>query len=87
MNLKLCLCSKKKIISIDDIIIPKCFSVPKLLKILSHYHNYVNNSESIDPIIIDQDNVLIDGYISWLIFKTLKQEQVKVYQIKMKVKK
>ena len=85
MKIDIRLESRKKSLKIDSIIIPVLFQItpPNLDKILMHHQDYVNNSY-LDPIIVDANNVLIDGYISYLIHKNYGHEEVTVYKIKAK---
>lgn len=72
--------SKKRLIPIDDIVVPLHFGTPKLDKILNHHQDYINN-RSLEPVIVDSDLRLLDGYISYLIHKHYGHRHVRAYQI------
>ena len=55
-------------IIIDDIKIPEYFSPPNDEKYREKEHTYIQNGY-LSPIIIDHNNMLVDGYISYLILK------------------
>ena len=55
-------------IKIDDIKIPEYFSPPNDEKYREKEHRYAK-SGYLSPIIVDYNNVLVDGYISYLILK------------------
>lgn len=55
-------------IAIDDIKIPEYFSPPNDEKYREKEHVYIQNGY-LRPIVLDYNNVLIDGYISYLILK------------------
>jgi hypothetical protein len=67
---------------LEDIKIPDRLisTPPKLDKVLDHHADYINNGY-LDPIIVDTDNTIIDGYISYLIHKHYGHETVLVYRI------
>ena len=55
--------SKKVALNISEIVVPAHFKNPNLDKILMHHQDYICNGY-LDPIIVDSNNVIIDGYIS-----------------------
>ena len=55
-------------ITIEDIKIPEYFSPPNDEKYREKEHRYIKTGY-LSPIIIDHNNMLIDGYISYLILK------------------
>ena len=55
-------------IAIDDIKIPEYFSPPNDEKYREKEHRYIKNGY-LRPIVLNHNNVLIDGYISYLILK------------------
>ena len=73
--------NKEKIeIHIDDIIIPDSFrekrpSINKINKKLEYYKLY-NCFEK--DIVVNKDNILVDGYINYLIYKMMNVEMVRV---------
>ena len=74
------LSSKKVTLNIGEIVVPAHFKNPDLDKLLMHHQDYVCN-QYLDPIIVDSNNVIIDGYISYLIHKGYGHEKVDVYKI------
>lgn len=42
-------------------------------------------NQSLDPIIVDENNVLIDGYCSLIVAKIVRKDKVEVYRIKASV--
>ena len=72
--------SKKVALNISEIVVPAHFKNPNLDKILMHHQDYICNGY-LDPIIVDSNNVIIDGYISYLIHKGYGHEKVDVYKI------
>lgn len=82
MNIKLNIKSTKKYMKLKDINVPDRFATtpPKLDKVLLHHQDYICN-QYLDPIIVDADNVIVDGYISYLIHKHYGHENIQVYRI------
>ena len=82
MNINVKMKSHKKYMKLEDINVPSKFALtpPKLDKFLMHHQDYLSNGY-LDPIIVDADNVIIDGYISYLIHKNYGHETVLVYRI------
>ena len=74
--------SSKKYMKLEDIKVPGGFTStsPKLDKVLLHHQDYISNGY-LDPIIVNADNIIIDGYISYLIHKHYGHENVLVYRI------
>jgi len=68
------------IILVDDIVIKDCFkeTKPGIDKIQAKLEYYKENNKFDKQIIINRDNVLQDGYISYLIFKILNIKTIKV---------
>jgi hypothetical protein len=85
MDITVNLFSDKRNMKLRDIKIPANFNVPKYDKLLRHYTEYINGG-NVDPIIVNKDNFLLDGYCTLLIYKYLDWETVTVYQIKVKIK-
>lgn len=71
--------TKKKTIKLDSINVRKEFSetIPKPHRLISKTADYVL-LDKIQPIIVDKNYVLIDGYCSYLIRKTLGEKKVRV---------
>ena len=65
----------------EEIIVPENFVYPKLGKVSRHIEKYAMN-QSLDPIIVDENNVLIDGYCSLIVAKIVRMDEVEVYRIK-----
>ena len=82
MNINIKVRSTKKLMKLGDIKVPDRFTStpPKLDKVLLHHQDYISN-RCLDPIIVDADNTIIDGYISYLIHKNYGHENVTVYRI------
>lgn len=57
-----------KKVTIDDIKIPEYFSPPNDEKYREKEHIYIQTGY-LRPIVLDSNNVLVDGYISYLILK------------------
>ena len=85
MDITVKLFSNKKKIPINSIGIPANFGTPNTNKILEHHKCYLETGVY-DPIIVDEDNTLIDGYTTLLIFNSLGMTDVPVYKISIKVK-
>ena len=77
-----------KKIKLDEIIIPKVFleSKPSEMKIEKCINKWKKYNKQPKLLIIDEDNVLIDGYIQYLVLKELGHEEGN-YILKHKSKK
>ena len=66
-----------KRIKLDEIIIPKSFleSKPSEIKIEKYKNKWKKYNKQPKPLIVDEDNVLIDRYIQYLILKELGYEE------------
>lgn len=66
-----------KRIKLDEIIIPKSFleSKPSETKIEKYKNKWKKYNKQPKPLIVDEDNVLIDGYIQYLVLKELGYEE------------
>ena len=82
MNINVKMRSTKKHMKLEDVNIPDRLisTPPKLDKVLLHHQDYISNGY-LDPIIVDADNTIIDGYISYLIHKHYGHEDITVYRI------
>lgn len=69
---------KTKIIKLADIKIQKHFTKPNKKKLNRRFEYYNKNKCFKTPIIINEDNTLIDGYTSYLIAKKYNLETVEV---------
>lgn len=69
---------EEKIIDIEKIKIKDDFKKhkPRYKKLKSREIYFLKNNEFYSPIILNKDNVLIDGYTSYLIAKKLNFKQV-----------
>ena len=85
IDVKVGVSSKKQWLNLGDIKVPANFGVPNANKLLKHFEEYVQSSK-FDPIIVDQNNVLIDGYTTYLIFQYYNLNPVTVYKIYVNVK-
>ena len=85
MNINVKVRSTKKYMKLEDINIRNGFvsTPPKLDKVLLHHQDYIHN-KYLDPIIVDADDNLIDGYISYLIHKHYGHDKVQVHRITVK---
>lgn len=72
------------IIDLKNIKIPKKFTKPKKEKLDHRFKYYEINKCFEVPIVIDKDNMLVDGYTSYLI---AKKYNMKLVQAKVKLKK
>ena len=74
--------SHKAYIKLNDIVVPQMFvsKPPGLDKVLKHHECYLNDG-CLDPVIIDANNVIIDGYISYLIHRHYGHKEIMVYRI------
>lgn len=72
------------IIDMKNITIPEKFAKPRKEKLNSRIQYYNKNKCFEVPIIIDKDNMLVDGYTSYLI---AKKYNMKTVQVKVKVSK
>ena len=73
---------KTKIIQLSDIKIPKNFSKPKPAKMKNRIGYYSTYKRFKVPIIVDEDNNLIDGYTTYLIDKKYNFNNIEV-QVKI----
>ena len=78
-------CLKMKWVTLDKIKIRPCFaeSPPTPEKLIRKTAEFVNGAK-LEPILIDKDYNLIDGYCSYLIAKTLNSRKFKVVMVKEK---
>lgn len=65
--------TKYKTIPLDEIVIPQEFarSKPKPSALIRKTANFCLNRDGLSCIVVDKDNVLSDGYMSYLILKEL----------------
>ena len=80
MKINVNLTCRKSNMPIDQIKIPGYFNRPSTKKMLHHMEQYVEGS-ALDPVITDEDNILLDGYISLLIAKAAGKEDITVYKV------
>ncbi len=68
-------------INVSDIVISSAFSstIPNEEKYNRHLEYYLNNNDIAKQIIVDWNNVLRDGYIDYLILKSLGVSKQKCY--------
>ena len=69
--------AKRKRVDVEKIKIPADFikSPPKSEKLILKTADYINKGE-LSPVYIDKDYNLIDGYCSYLIYRTLYHEKI-----------
>ena len=84
-KLRLRLYSRKVKLFPEEIIVPENFGYPDLDKVSRHIVEYTRN-QSLDPIIVDENNVLIDGYCSLIVAKIVRKNKLEVYRIKASVR-
>lgn len=77
-------CDKKKI-PLEAIKVPSNFGTPNANKLLRHYDMYLTD-QYLEPIVVDETNTLIDGYISLIIAKDMKLENLPIYKVIVKFK-
>jgi len=65
-------------VGIEDVKIPYYYSPPKQSKYIKKLHAYLSG-ESIDPILVDNNMTIVDGYISYLIYKETGAVVIEVY--------
>lgn len=65
----------------EEIIVPENFKYPNLDKVSRHIEKYARD-QSLDPIIVDENDVLIDGYCSLIVATIVHMDEVEVYKIK-----
>lgn len=56
-------------------------SYPNTLKLMSKMEYYLRNNKFEQPIIINKDNVLVDGYTSYIIAQMLNKKYVRVKRV------
>ena len=80
-------CIKMKFITLDKIKIDQDFinCPPKPERVIRKTAEFMNGGK-LEPILIDKDHNLIDGYCSYLIAKTLNSNKFKVVMVKEKSK-
>lgn len=54
---------------------------PKTLKLINKIEYYLQNKKFEQPIVINKENVLVDGYTSYLIAQMLNKKWVKVKRL------
>lgn len=72
---------KKVVLNLDDIIIPSHFSCsePSDTKYQNKKRDYINYGEY--KLVVNESNVLLDGYISYLILKDLGVDKVDAFKL------
>ena len=78
-------CLKMKLLTLDKIRIRKSFAEcpPTPEKLIRKTAEFLNGAK-LEPILIDKDYNLIDGYCSYLIANTLNSKKFKVVMVKEK---
>lgn len=71
-------------IDVNQIIIPKIFKVPGKEKLRLKIDFYLKNNYFEDNIIIDENNVLIDGFTTYYICKLYGFRYIGVTRVKLK---
>lgn len=66
-----------KIVSLKKIKIPDYYVKPKVEKMIQRMHYYNMTKKFFVPIIIDKNNMLVDGYTSYLIAKESNKKIVR----------
>lgn len=56
-------------------------SYPNTLKLMSKMEYYLHNNKFEQPIIVNKDNVLVDGYTSYIIAQMLNKKYVRVKRV------
>ena len=56
-------------------------SKPKKEKLKKHLQHYIKNDDFMKPILLDKDNILLDGYITYLIAKIFNYEEIEVMTV------
>lgn len=79
---EICKMKNTKIVDIKDIKIPKNFSKPKPAKMKNRIGYYNTYKQFEVPIIVDENNNLIDGYTTYLIAKKYNFNNIQV-QVKI----
>ena len=80
--------SRKVNMALDDIKIPMRMAMtpPKPDRQIRHAERYfLSGGRDYDPIIIDEGNMLIDGYTTWLIFAQQGIKRAVVYKIGVRI--
>lgn len=54
---------------------------PRTLKLISKMEYYLRNNKFEQPIVINKDNVLVDGYTSYIIAQMLNKKYVRVKRV------
>ena len=54
---------------------------PKTLKLISKMEYYLRNNKFEQPIVINKDNVLVDGYTSYITAQMLNKKWVRVKRV------
>ena len=54
---------------------------PRTLKLISKMEYYLRNNKFEQPIVINKDNVLVDGYTSYIIAQMLNKKWVRVKRV------
>ena len=78
-------CLKIKFLTLDRIKVSTAFkeSPPNPEKLIRKTAEFLNGAK-LEPILIDKDLNLIDGYCSYLIAKTLQSKKYKIVMVKDK---
>jgi hypothetical protein len=70
--------NKEKIyVDIDDIVIQESFSQPSIEKISDRLNYYKEHGKFEKDIVINKENVLLDGYITYLLCKLLNINSIR----------
>lgn len=78
--------ARKAVVPIENIVIPKNFGTPNPEKIIKHCQGFFGDYDSLDPILVDEGLILIDGYISLLVLQAIGRETARVFKIMPRVK-
>lgn len=54
---------------------------PRTLKLISKMEYYLRNNKFEQPIVVNKDNVLVDGYTSYIIAQMLNKKWVRVKRV------
>lgn len=54
---------------------------PRTLKLISKMEYYLRNNKFEQPIVINKENVLVDGYTSYIIAQMLNKKWVRVKRV------
>lgn len=70
--------------NIKNIKIQKEYTLPRVKKLLCKATFYQTTGQFLDKVIVNDENILLDGYTTYILNKWLENKYIKVVKISMK---